>query len=222
MDVAIAQAKEAKGVKEGQAPLSYMVRRYHTYTGSDIRKDRNGNILVNDRAKWRGTTAWCASFASWCLGQVFDDLGTNKNPETPSSQAFIDHSTLDTIAEPIYGAIAVWTDCYQNGNPKPNKHGNYSGHVGFVYGKVKDKEGFYYILGGNQSNKICIVPSNCTGNVYKTKYGWRKFSGFFLPVNYNKTEADDLQETDIYKNSAVANTRLMDISLNTTANESTL
>lgn len=61
MEIALQEAKEAKGVFENQAPLSAMVKKYHNYC----------NIFDNSKTKnWiedSYQTSWCASFVNWCL-----------------------------------------------------------------------------------------------------------------------------------------------------------
>lgn len=211
MDVAIAQAKEAKGVKEWESPLYQMGLRYHAYAG--VRTGINWDTPAHP-GRYKGDPegqAWCASFVSWCLGQVDE-----KTFKTGSSQLFINNSMFNQQTVPLYGAIAIWSNCTNEGTVTSG------GHIAFVYGKVKDKENFYYCLGGNQSNQICIIPSDCTGEVFKNGNGWRKFSGFFWPKKQSTSDADNLGDADIYASSKEANNKLMSLELNTTENESTL
>jgi len=84
--------KSVKGLKEHEEPLKSMVIKYHNYVAPE--KNYGAGI------------SWCASFASWCLGEA-----NIENPKHEGSRMFIDHQTLKTrIYKPAYGAIAVFRD----------------------------------------------------------------------------------------------------------------
>ncbi len=54
MEVALAEAKKAKFIRETLSPTSEMANKYHTYVGMP---------------KATGSTAWSASFVNWCLNE---------------------------------------------------------------------------------------------------------------------------------------------------------
>lgn len=206
----------AVAIKEGQIAggkheklIDDIVRKYHTYANFD------GNGYQK---------SWCTSFISWCLGQVkVDNVRTpasryyrivvNERPKTEIATSYIElGEKFKEIDEPIYGAIAVWAD-YKEENPIG------AGHIGFIFGQAKKDEGTkrYLILGGNQSDKICVVPMDCSGEIIKK----RKFVNFLIPINYIIKESDKLNQNDIYNSSIEANKIVTTTSLLTTGNEST-
>ncbi|MFV0303946.1 MAG: hypothetical protein ACK5IC_00505, partial [Moheibacter sp.] len=208
MELAITEATKAKGVKESEAPLFSMATSYHNYVG------RTGN----QANPTKGDNAWCASFASWVLGK-----SDYENPKTAGSRFFIDHSTLKKIETPIYGAIAVYSNCSSDGSNVKT-----SGHVNFVFGKLpKDYgglsgDGIYACLGGNQSNKLNAGVYDITGKVFKNGSVYKICRGLYVPKNYDIKQIDYLTEQDQYENTAEANKKLMNVELNTTSNDSTL
>jgi len=82
-------------------------------------------------------TPWCAAFANWILLQC-GIKGTNNL----TAQSFLEIGTATT--SPRIGDIAVIF-----GNDK----GIHWSHVTFF---VKELGGFFYCLGGNQSNTVCV------------------------------------------------------------------
>lgn len=97
-------------------------------------------------------TSWCAAFVNWCLKQS-GYQGTNK----ASAKSFLSlHAKLD---RPYHGCIVVlWR----------NSPDSWTGHVGFYVGGDKEN---VFLLGGNQSNKVCIQA-----------YDKDRVLGYFWPV----------------------------------------
>lgn len=95
----------------------------------DYLRSTTYNVTTDDQP-------WCAAFVGWCLEQA----GV---PSTKSARA---RSYLDwgiSIAKPIHGCVVVLAR-------GPDKE---KGHVGFFWSEDLDQ---VYVLGGNQSNKVCV------------------------------------------------------------------
>jgi uncharacterized protein (TIGR02594 family) len=89
-------------------------------------------------------TPWCAGFVGWCMVNAgyIDDI-----PDySLGAKSWLKFGV--SAHKPVFGAIAV----------KSRKGG---GHVGFVVGRNR-KRGTLYILGGNQSDAVCVkeYPEN--------------------------------------------------------------
>jgi len=112
--------------------------------------------------------AWCGSFVAWVMQQ------NNIQPVAKAFRAREWKKFGKKINEPVYGAIGF----------KPRKKG--SGHVAFIVGKSK-KGDKYYMLGGNQDNKVQIKE-------YKSKV-WETF---VVPAEYDATQS----ELPVYKGKA--------------------
>ena len=113
---------------------------------------------------------------------------------------------LKKVEKPTYGAIATFSDCNKSGKTEEK------GHVGFVYGKSVD--GKILLLGGNQGNHLKLSEYDCSGNVflsYRTKKKvdhYKKFRGFFMPIDFDLDESDELDEQDIIKSGPNENKKL--------------
>ncbi len=83
-------------------------------------------------------TPWCSAFARWCLKQA----GCSVQGVTGWAKSFLKAPGYETLQTPIYGCIAVY------------HRGASSGHVGFWVGRDAGRD---KILGGNQSDKVCIT-----------------------------------------------------------------
>lgn len=83
-------------------------------------------------------TAWCASFASWCLEQ-----SGQKNPRYAMAKNFLNYGEIIKPADAQFGDILV----FRRG--KDSAHA----HVCFY---VLDLGGDYEVLGGNQRNSVCF------------------------------------------------------------------
>jgi uncharacterized protein (TIGR02594 family) len=89
-------------------------------------------------------TEWCAAFVNAVLEE--SDIPSNNNHKYPlTARAFLDWGTAVDTPEP--GDVVVF--------PRGNQ--GWQGHVGF-YIKTAEINGveYYYILGGNQNNKVSI------------------------------------------------------------------
>ncbi|NDV16530.1 CHAP domain-containing protein, partial [Muricauda sp. TY007] len=216
MEIARKETKKAKGLPESLEPLYGMVQKYHD--NSHIKDNPNTTRVENDPT----SVAWCSSFVSWCLDET-----EYKGVKSAASRHYISNSSENKhklksnvvkVEEPFYGAIAVFSDCDSAGNTKT------SGHVGFVFGKLKD--GKIALLGGNQGNKLKISPYDCSGKAF---YSYQKgngtkvykiFRGYFKPKDYTIKEADKLNNNDVYKNVSVANFKVTSIEIDTSEGES--
>ena len=91
-------------------------------------------------------TEWCAAFVNAVLEE--SNIKSNNSHKYPlTARAFLDWG-LD-VEDPVPGDIIVF----------PRGNSSWQGHVGFYIStqKVNDRE-YYLILGGNQNNKVSIVP----------------------------------------------------------------
>lgn len=92
-------------------------------------------------------TEWCAAFVNSVLEET--GIESNKDHKYPlTARAFLDwgHKVHKNDIEP--GDIVVF----------PRGREGWQGHVGFYLRSVKiNGVEYYYILGGNQSNKVSIV-----------------------------------------------------------------
>lgn len=86
-----------------------------------------------------GSTAWCGGFIAACLARA--GVGKHIPKDFPMARSWARAGA--SLAKPAYGCIVVFT---RTGG----------GHVGFVVGK--DANGNLMVLGGNQSNRVCIKP----------------------------------------------------------------
>lgn len=84
-------------------------------------------------------TAWCAAFVNWVL------VTNNLKPSGKlTARSLLGVGTATT--EPEQGDIVVlWRE----------KASSWKGHVGIF---IREEGNLVYILGGNQSNKVCIKP----------------------------------------------------------------
>jgi uncharacterized protein (TIGR02594 family) len=87
---------------------------------------------------------WCAAYANAILEK--SDIPSNKDHKYPlTARAFLDWGVA--VEEPEMGDIVVF--------PRGNE--GWQGHVGFyVKEQVIDDKLYYYILGGNQKNKVSV------------------------------------------------------------------
>ncbi|WP_143470962.1 hypothetical protein [Labilibaculum manganireducens] len=178
MDIALTEAKKAKYVKETLSPTSEMANKYHTYVGLP---------------KATGSTAWCSSFVSWCLGEA-----DQKNSKSAGSQSVLwnEGKLFKRIKEPVYGCIVLMTN-YVKSTGKSNSHG----HVTFLYGV--DDNGDLICLGGNQGNRLkysryYFNKANSTFTQKGVKVEQR-FNGYFLPVDFPASNSKQPEIVDIKK-----------------------
>lgn len=86
-------------------------------------------------------TAWCGAFTAYCMARAGLDHHIPKTFYRAKDWANVGTA----LNKPAYGCIVVF-----------NRSGG--GHVGIVVGI--DKNGNLMVLGGNQSDKVSIVPFN--------------------------------------------------------------
>ncbi|WP_158648455.1 TIGR02594 family protein, partial [Candidatus Symbiothrix dinenymphae] len=198
---AITEAKTMDGILECEAPLYSKGIEYHRNGG------HNSFCPCGDKKSghYCDPSAWCASFANWCLRQS----GTAYT-KSAGSQTFLNHAEFVKISEPVFGAIAVFTNLDSNGNFKT------SGHVAFVVGRNgKDN---ILCLGGNQSDKIKVSQFS-TKDIKLS--GKSYFRGYYLPRSYvDKLKNYKTSVTD-YTDAETANKQIINLNINTTTNEST-
>lgn len=127
MEIAIEQAKLAKGVDEEFEPMYSMAKSYLRFVG-------------NTHEPTDGVYGpWCASFMNWCMNESGNKYAKSASSLAPIHQDF--QKKFKKIDEPIYGCIVVY------------KHiSKWKGHTGFLYGM--DSDGKYLLLGGNQRDTI--------------------------------------------------------------------
>lgn len=92
-------------------------------------------------------TEWCAAFVNSVLEE--SDIESNNSHKYPlTARAFLDWGTKVNKDDIKPGDIVVF--------PRGNQ--GWQGHVGFyIKTQVVNGQEFYYILGGNQNNKVSIV-----------------------------------------------------------------
>ncbi|WP_299251655.1 PAAR-like protein [uncultured Cytophaga sp.] len=183
MTIAISKAEQVKGCKEGNEPMYTLAKSYLKYCGNTFEPTDSYN------------GPWCAAFMNWCIGQTI----------CPSTKKIYDHSksasslapidavlglNYKKIETPIFGCIVVY------------KHiSEWKGHTGFLFGKTEGGE--YILLGGNQNDTIRFDSYGEYTSSTKTK----KIYGFYIPKDYEPTEEDKLNASDIYKNAEEVNTK---------------
>ena len=207
MNYAIAEAKTMNGIMECNDPLYSKGIEYHRDGG------HNGFCPCGDKksANYCEINAWCASFVNWCLRK-----SNTSYTKSAGSQTFLSHPDFVKISEPVFGAIAVFTNLDANGNFKQ------SGHVALVVGTIKnkDKKQDILCLGGNQSQTIKVSPYSLEQDkdMMKGKY---LFRGYYIPKMYKDNLNDYEIFTQEYASADVANTQIINLNINTTENENT-
>lgn len=93
--------------------------------------------LGYDGKALKDETSWCAAFANWILMST-----GHTNTGKLNARSFLD--LPGEVEDPELGDIVVfWRE-------DPD---SWKGHVGFF---VREKDGWIYVLGGNQSNEVNI------------------------------------------------------------------
>lgn len=83
---------------------------------------------------------WCGDFVETCIAVSLPEAVLPNNPYLARNWQYFGASI-----PPCFGSILIFWRGSRNGT---------SGHVGFYYSEDDD---FYHVLGGNQSNSICIA-----------------------------------------------------------------
>lgn len=117
-------------------------------TAEIIGKENNPKILEYAKeigASWVSDdeTPWCAIFMQWCLKKAGLPFSYHAN-----ARWFLKYS--EATDRPSLGDIVVLWRGSISGT---------SGHVGFF---VKENESTVWLLGGNQNNKVTIIPFSKT------------------------------------------------------------
>jgi uncharacterized protein (TIGR02594 family) len=144
----IANQELEKGVHEVKGKVhNEDIVKYHQSTSLGA----GGKIVADE-------VAWCSSFVNWCLEEV--------NIEGTDSAAAASWLTWGQKSnDPAYGAITVLYNRH-----KPPDSPTSGNHVGFL---ISSDEAHYTLLGGNQSDSVCIK------NFAKTAW---KLKGFRFPA----------------------------------------
>ena len=90
-----------------------------------------------DGAKLKDETAWCSAFANWVAKKAGCLYSKKLNARSWLS---VGMATKDPKPGDV---VVLWRD-------KPS---SWKGHVGFF---VKESNRYVYLIGGNQSNSVCI------------------------------------------------------------------
>ncbi|MGZ8286880.1 MAG: TIGR02594 family protein [Allosphingosinicella sp.] len=95
-----------------------------------------------EEGEWeRDSTPWCSAFVNWCLARA-GIAGTDSGWARSWAQ------WGEPIDPPRLGAVAVWA------RGRPSADGRVvTGHVAFF---VEDRGDSLLVLGGNQSDRVCL------------------------------------------------------------------
>ena len=98
--------------------------------------DEIGHAWIDD-----DETAWCSAYVNWVVQKA-----GYENSGKLNARSWLDvGKTISTDPAQLGDIVIFW-------RVKPN---SWQGHVGFY---INEDAYNYYILGGNQSNKVCIKP----------------------------------------------------------------
>jgi uncharacterized protein (TIGR02594 family) len=214
MNFAISEAKAMNGISECYDPLYSKGFEYH-------REGGHVNFCVcsdDQHTNYCKISAWCASFANWCLRHSNTDY-----TKSAGSQTFLTNTNFEKISEPVFGAIAVFTKLNKNGTDwYRDRNGNLQGHVTFVIGTSKNKEGKGQILGlgGNQNDKIKVAPYLLSQDKNEMA-GKLFFRGYYIPKKYNNKLNNYKIIVVPYDNADTANQQILNLIIKTEENEST-
>lgn len=138
---AIAQAELAIDVREIAGPENNpRIVLYHGTTSGGAAPDE---------------TAWCSSFINYCVEQA-----GRKGTDSKWAKSWHDNNWGQVVTDdPRTGDIVVW---------RRQSASMDGGHVGFFVGNVGD--GIIRVLGGNQSNRVCISDYPIKGTIAGMKY----------------------------------------------------
>jgi len=183
MAIAIREATEWHGTEEKK-----VTDNYHHLTGSKASL---------------GSTAWCASFANYCLKETGYDYSKSF---TKSSQFSVyDKTKFVEIKNPVYGALMVFRTYVESSDEFTG-----NGHVTFVYGKTSN--GDIAGLGGNQGGKaygggtIKLSMYSTTKPTSRFRMTvrkiaetpvYQKFYKYYIPVAYKEYYSKILVELPI-------------------------
>ena len=114
-----------------------------------------GGYNGEEKAWWKNDeVAWCGCFVGMCLGEADRFIV----PQWYRAGAWADERYLTRLSKPAYGCLAV----------EKRTGGN---HVMFIVGK--DRQGRLMGLGGNQGNRVSIIPFNASELRFYWPSYWR-------------------------------------------------
>jgi uncharacterized protein (TIGR02594 family) len=92
-----------------------------------------------DASSLKDETAWCSAFVNWVARESCLEYSGKLN-----ARSWMDIGT--EVLEPQLGDVVIfWRE-------SPD---SWKGHVAFY---INDDDNYIYVLGGNQSNQVCIKP----------------------------------------------------------------
>lgn len=98
---------------------------------------QSGFEYIND-----DETPWCSAFVNWVAFMT-----DHERTEKLNARSWLDIGKVIQEEEPLIGDVVIfWRGADPNG---------WQGHVAFYIG---ENETHYFVLGGNQSNMVCIKP----------------------------------------------------------------
>jgi len=97
------------------------------------------DILGFDGAELKDETAWCSAFVNWVCKSSDLEFTAKLNARSWLWKG-------SEVDEPALGDVVV----FWRGSPD-----SWKGHVGFY---ISETDGYINVLGGNQSNSVCIKP----------------------------------------------------------------
>ncbi|WP_299261484.1 TIGR02594 family protein [uncultured Aquimarina sp.] len=162
MEIAIREAKKARGIVEGIEPMYTMAKNYLRFVGNPFEptSSRNG--------------PWCAAFMNWCMEESGYNYALSASSLAPIHENF--DKNFKQIKVPVYGCIVVYANISQ-----------WRGHTGFLFGMATN--GDYILLGGNQDNSIKLAPyGESIGS--KRLYGFYVPADYELGFNDQLTDND--------------------------------
>ena len=114
------------------------------YGVKEIKGEKDNSQIIKyftsigfNSSKLKDETAWCSAFANWVAKTSGCEYSGKLN-----ARSWLSVGT-STISPSIGDVVVLWRE-------SPN---SWKGHVGFY---IKETKRYVYVLGGNQSNSVCI------------------------------------------------------------------
>lgn len=95
------------------------------------------NDIGFNGAQLKDETAWCSAFANWVVQRAGGFISGKLNARSWQ------HIGKETNSPKRGDVVVLWRE-----SPK-----SWKGHVGFF---IRETKNWIYVLGGNQSNRVCI------------------------------------------------------------------
>lgn len=128
-------------IEKSSAPAWYLIAEGEIGVREIPANGDNARIVAYHGATNLGpspdSVPWCSSFVNWCMREA-GLLGTTR----PNARSWLTWGY--PMKAPELGAVAVFWRVRRDG---------WQGHVGFY---VKTEGDYIYVLGGNQSDEVCI------------------------------------------------------------------